>query len=1091
MPKRVDTIAGRLLAKVRLAWMLSALMSGILLTGAVGAGLMLTAILADNLFLLPPPVRWVALGLCLAGTGAALAVSVFARMPLFVGRERIASHFEQHVEHVNNDFINSVQFAIAGHAPADGTIAGAYLSEAAGRLGAYTGWEAFDGARLVRNLKRAGAAAAVVAVYALLFPGPFAMGLQRLGNPATTMTVSHGLRLSVEPGDITIAEGADVTVRAAASGRAASVTLEYEDDITPQAVKVPMTAGEGVYVASMRAVRKDRQYRVVAVPAADQGTRLAFRSPEARPARSSTYTVTTVPPPRIERLDLAYSYPPHTGREPDTQADASGDVKAPVGTRVTLHGTASKPLIEAAAAMPGGALHARVDGTQFTLEFSVDTSCTYHIRLLDEDGYENVSPVSHTIAAVPDSPPRVDVLSPEGDVVAGAGSKVPLVFEAEDEYGLIGVWLLAAVGDDDSAVTLKAYEDGFVHGGRRLGKSTEVNLGLLDLEESGGCRVWLVAADNAPDVPQQARSRTINIRLGAAGTGMTQEISEDLLTRIRALLDRQAALNEATADGLQETVELRRVLDVRAPGFRDAALDQQAIRDTAIAVSQDAENMKSGGQAARVLSALAAAEMITVREGLTDLAGPRLRPVDQTGAQVMKAQFVIVRQLEMLLGRLDQEAESAPGMVVEEAEESAETAHEARKKTEEVLKEFIEAERKIIEQTNNLSPESLQDLTGEEVDAFKDVAVAQDELSKFLEELVSDLSELPEQDFTSPTLSEELVEILAEVELAEDALEMQNKTMAVTAEQTGVELAEELVHDLPRWLSDMPDKLKWDMEEPPSDYDVPMAELPAELYDMMGDLIDEEAAMTEEIEDESSSWADSIDAGAGWMAMDGPISNMSAKGITGNLLPNSSEIGGRSGEGRTGRAHGEFVEQTAQGKGGRMTPTRLTPDAFESGAVEDSSTDPMGGATGGGKLSGAGGEGLPGPVPPDVQNTMKRLAGQQADIRARAQQLQFKLDVVNIPSPELDQAIEVMQSIEDDLGNYRYQNVLPKKKMLVDTMRESHESLRQQIHIRGERNVFLPKNDQVEILEALDEDISAEYRDMVAEYFRKLAQAQR
>ena len=53
----------------------------------------------------------------------------------------------------------------------------------------------------------------------------------------------------------------------------------------------------------------------------------------------------------------------------------------------------------------------------------------------------------------------------------------------------------------------------------------------------------------------------------------------------------------------------------------------------------------------------------------------------------------------------------------------------------------------------------------------------------------------------------------------------------------------------------------------------------------------------EEVEDITSGWLDSLDEGAGWTAMDGPISNMSAKGVTGNLLPNQHEIGGRSGEG--------------------------------------------------------------------------------------------------------------------------------------------------------------------------------------------------
>jgi hypothetical protein len=137
------------------------------------------------------------------------------------------------------------------------------------------------------------------------------------------------------------------------------------------------------------------------------------------------------------------------------------------------------------------------------------------------------------------------------------------------------------------------------------------------------------------------------------------------------------------------------------------------------------------------------------------------------------------------------------------------------------------------------------------------------------------------------------------------------------------------------------------MEEPLTQTDAPMAELPTDLQDIVGDLMEQEEDLFRDIEDTSSSWADSLDKGAGWDAMDGPISNMSAQGVTGNALPNSSEIGGRSGEGRTGKSSGEFVGDSAVGKGGRRTPTRITPDDFMAGQVNDSSKEDAGGATGG------------------------------------------------------------------------------------------------------------------------------------------------
>ena len=157
-----------------------------------------------------------------------------------------------------------------------------------------------------------------------------------------------------------------------------------------------------------------------------------------------------------------------------------------------------------------------------------------------------------------------------------------------------------------------------------------------------------------------------------------------------------------------------------------------------------------------------------------------------------------------------------------------------------------------------------------------------------------------------------------------------------------------------------------------------MPELPKELEDMVGKLLEQEEDLFDEMEDQNANWTDSADKGVGWDAADGPIADMSAKGVTGNQLPNNNEMGGRSGEGRSGKSQGELVDDTAKGKGGRNTPTRLDPTPFQKGQVKDESKDPTGGATGGGKLSGQGGQGLEGPVAPKLKQEMQRLAQKQA-----------------------------------------------------------------------------------------------------------------
>ena len=335
----------------------------------------------------------------------------------------------------------------------------------------------------------------------------------------------------------------------------------------------------------------------------------------------------------------------------------------------------------------------------------------------------------------------------------------------------------------------------------------------------------------------------------------------------------------------------------------------------------------------------------------------------------------------------------------------------------------------------------------------------------------TDLSKLPEQDFANPSLLKELVEVQTELKMAKDALTKKTADIAVPLEQLGAEMAKEMTTNIEKWLPDTPDRERWSQEEPLTDdmKEAPMAELPKEMEDIVGKLMEDEEDLFNEMEDASSSWADSLDKGAGWDAMDGPISNNSARGVTGNRLPNTSEIAGRSGEGRQGKSSGEFVGDTAVGKGGRKTPSRLTPDAFVKGQVKDYSKDPVGGATGGGKESGAGGEGLHGPVPNRPERDMGRLATKQAQLRNKAEGVDLRFKVLKYHHNDLKRMIDVMAAVEGDLKAGRYRNALRRRDVLIEGLGEVKTYLKGEFTIRQDQTANLPTDIQKEILGSMQE----------------------
>ena len=167
------------------------------------------------------------------------------------------------------------------------------------------------------------------------------------------------------------------------------------------------------------------------------------------------------------------------------------------------------------------------------------------------------------------------------------------------------------------------------------------------------------------------------------------------------------------------------------------------------------------------------------------------------------------------------------------------------------------------------------------------------------------------------------------------------------------------------------------------------------LEDLIGELLQEAEEFEEEADDITSAWGDNLNQ-AGWGVSDGPISSFSAKGVTGNDLPNNNEVSGRSGDGRRGKSSGQTVGDTARGLDGRKTPARLNNERYEPGKLKEEGRLDPNGATGGGKKAGAGRRGLQGGTPPDFERDMERLGAKQAAMREKAQQVARQLDTTGV-----------------------------------------------------------------------------------------------
>jgi hypothetical protein len=527
------------------------------------------------------------------------------------------------------------------------------------------------------------------------------------------------------------------------------------------------------------------------------------------------------------------------------------------------------------------------------------------------------------------------------------------------------------------------------------------------------------------------------------------------------------------------------------PKELDDIIKRQA--QVASALGRVARNMNAEDAFERKLqeqiNRLAVSETVSALEALEGIAKSKTaKDAKPHLKKLTDSQERIIDALKRILGIVSQlKEENVDPLKKERSSDLSDLEKEKYKDLKDKLKEFIKQQKKVIDGTTSLAKTAVEDFTPEQEEKLKQLEATEDQWSKFLKDTVSDLSKIPEQDMSNPNLLKEIVEIYTEIDKAKDAIKKKTLEIAVPAEEAGAENAETLTHNLEKWLMDTPDRIRWQMEEPLADYEIPNAELPEELQDIVGPLMENEEDLMDDIEDATSGWGDSLNKGAGWTAMDGPISNFSAKGVTGNMMPNSSEIGGRSGEGRSGKSAGEFVEKSAVGKGGRKTPTRLTPDAFEKGVVDDKSPDATGGSTGGGKISGGGAEGLEGPPPPQMKQQMNRLAGKQADLRNRAEKVKVALERRRYPTGPIDNVIRQMTQMETALRSGRVREVTRMRKVIIKDVQDTRAYFAGETRVSRDTTANLPPKLRGQIMDAMDDPSPKAYETLLKAYFEKLA----
>lgn len=1104
MPPAVQAALEQL-DQVRRRWWVFSLFSRVMLTISISLLVLVSCISTDALLRLPQGwlavlyAVWAAASMYMLGR--AVRALIKNRRGLMAAARRVEQAFPELDSHLINlvQLANSPSIALTGFRRAAVNDAASQVSrsridQAAGRYTRRERWRL--GLQTPRDLAEVGSGFVAVVLLTVVLNAAlptWSSSIHRLLTPWRFVPQVGSVEiLEVTPGDTTVLVGSrlDIAARVSKKGNptelAAVLELWNEDDREP--VRRAMLAGgdKTRFTCAVPAVLKPLRYRL-----------------QIGDSQSQLFDVDVARKPTITEVEVTYHYPAYLNMASSSVTQKHADLQAPQFTQASLKVHCSSALASGLARIGDREIPGDIEneGRTLALRLTLTESTSYTIGLVNRHGHTDKNPRINSIQVMEDAPPSVSIVKPPRDTVVATDADLPVVIRASDDYGLAKAWLewKQSASTDADAETHVAYE--WEEIAESKAATRRHALAAPFKERDAGDAILLRAVvedgrrvniDGTKLEPQRGTSTWRRIELIDNDTLLNEQLGrlESWQAQLWAILKTQMRARAKTALlGLEEE-----------PGTgREVAKE---IREKQVPIQQKTANLANevgaehdSDEAAlkQALANVANNEMLTavsLAEKLVRMGhvGPG-EQVMSTLAETQDAIIEILRKLLQFTRRATAETlnqmEKRPGGDL--PSDVKDKLRELRDK----LDEFTKQQKRVIEATKNLAKKPVEDFTEEEKQLLKELAASEDEWARFMEELHSDFSKLPEQDFANPSMLEEFVEIQTQLKMAEDALTKKAADIAVPLEQLGAEMAEEMTTNIEKWLPDTPDRERWSQEEPLTDAmkEAPMAELPGELEDLVGELMEDEEDLMDEMEDVSSSWADSIDKGAGWDAMDGPISNMSARGVTGNRLPNKSEIGGRSGEGRQGKSSGEFVGDTAVGKGGRKTPSRLSPDPFVKGQVKDVSKDPVGGATGGGKESGAGGEGLEGPLRQHVQRDLKRLAKKQADLRNRAEGIDLKFKVLNYHHEDLDKMIETMAAVERDLRSGRYRSALRRRQVLLEGLGHVKSYVDGEVEVRRDQSSSLPAKIQKEILASMQEASPEGWEQLNRRYFQQLSTA--
>ena len=404
--------------------------------------------------------------------------------------------------------------------------------------------------------------AGVIALFAFL-NGPFlAVGLTRIFTPWVEVAYPTDTKLHLPEEDLVIKEGDRAKIAIGVSGVIPDKANLYLRTGEGSERKLEIEISDGGCEYLIASASRDFAYRV-----------------KAGDARSDWLQVRVIPPPRIKKVEVELEFPSYLARASEKVEALT--LSVPEETKIRWKLTLNRRVRDAVLNRDGEDPKPLevAEGRELVIAELVDASRGYNFSWMDQEHGFNFSSPRYFLQVASDKSPRVELISPESNLIALLGRPVDLVVRASDDHGIGRSTIIYRVNlRPEKKVSL---ETPLKNGGGEQMIDWDYRDVLPDLKVGDTVSFLLEVSDKYPDGPHLARSDTRRI---------TFLSKEDYLEQIQKKKDRQLSRVQTAYRQERAAFESVRSLDPNTGDYLQScqveAIRQELVREQLKSIAQ-------------------------------------------------------------------------------------------------------------------------------------------------------------------------------------------------------------------------------------------------------------------------------------------------------------------------------------------------------------------------------------------------------------------------------------------------------------------------------------------------------------------------